>query len=125
MSNEVGVAAIKDAVTFLGKVVGDVEEKGSDGLSKAEIAGLFLSNGMTLVSTISSWSDIKEEYNDLTDIERDEVIEHFKVTLDFHDDYLEEQVEDAFILLVTADRMRSRAARSNWAKLMENPTSNS
>lgn len=125
MSNEVGVAAIKDAVTFLGKVVGDVEEKAADGLNKFEVASIILGNGMTLVSTISSWSDIKEEYEDLTDSEREEIVEHFKVTLDFHDDYLEEQVEDAFTILATADRMRSRAARSNWAKLMENPTSNS
>tara|TARA_R110000822_G_scaffold146194_1_gene285189 strand:- start:532 stop:909 length:378 start_codon:yes stop_codon:yes gene_type:complete len=125
MSNEVGVAAIKDAVTFIGELAGDVEEKAPDGLNKIEIAGLFLTNGVKLFGVISSWSDIKEEYEDLTDSEREEIVEHFKVTLDFHDDLLEDQVEDAFFILATADRMRLRAGWNKDAKLMDNPTSDS
>ena len=98
----VGIESIKDALGTVIKVGTTVEDALEDKKINFFEAISIAKNSIGLWGVVKDFSNIKEEFLDLDDDEKDELIEFFAEELDLENDAVEIIIEKCFDFIINA-----------------------
>lgn len=109
MSEKLGIESIKIAVIAAINLGEKIEKNLADDgkISLTEALGIGAGSFTDVVKVLKSGSQIKDEFLDLDDDERTELIDLVKSELDLDNDKVEVIIEEAIVFLLQLDRLIS------------------
>ena len=114
MAELYGIETIKKAAEVVIKLGMRTEEALSDDgkIKFLEGVGLAIGAFPGVLDVVQNASQLKLEYNDLSDDERDELVSHIILELDLDADNLEEIIESGFEVLISLEKLITKIRES-------------
>ncbi len=113
------IKSIVEAVAEFGNIIGDVMVDGKINMADISVFSKLITVGPKFFAAVTNFTEIKEEFKDLTKEELDELKEHFKTKFDIPQDKVEDVVEKvaaALDVVWEAFQVVSKVASMFWKK---------
>ena len=100
-----GVENIKKAIGAVINIGENVEQARDDGeVSLGEAISITVGAIPPMFNSVKNWNKIREEYNDLSNAERQEIKTWVQEEFDLEDDFVESKIEAAFDVVVSIEK---------------------